>query len=228
MRLNGTVFFFFLSWQLTVAQEQLFGLWTIEKVQVGDEDMTPVAEWTMINADSTYFSGNGWLTSTEGAWSYKPSSKALSLESFNDIKDTAGPFTVACKENECIWTRLEEGTNVRIFLKRADRKPLAPADHILGLWKLTSYNRGGTDLSEKMNPEHSRYFHMRWDRIFTDNNGRHGRQSGFWHMHGHRPSLTWIYHDQDKDNDYWEVSYSNQTMTWSQNDNDTTLIFERI
>ena len=63
-------------------------------------------------------------------------------------------------------------------------------------------------------PDNQRYYHIRWDRIFVDDLGPEGRQTGYWHMNGHRPVLTLIYHKGDISNKNWEVSFSETDMTW--------------
>ena len=59
-------------------QESLIGLWEIQKVEVGEDNMTPVAKWTKINTDGTYQSGNGWLQNSQGQWNYDSKNKMYS------------------------------------------------------------------------------------------------------------------------------------------------------
>ena len=47
-------------------RNSIHGLWLVEKVEVGENSMTPVARWTKFNADRTQTSGNGWLQHSNG------------------------------------------------------------------------------------------------------------------------------------------------------------------
>ena len=46
--------------------QSITGLWGIDKVEVGIEELTPVAKWVRINENGTYQMGNGWLQNSEG------------------------------------------------------------------------------------------------------------------------------------------------------------------
>ena len=53
--------------------------------------------------------------------------------------------------------------------------------------------------------------HMSWTRI---EDGDKGRQTGYWHMNGHRPVLTLINNNGDMSNMNWEVSFHKSEMIW--------------
>ena len=84
---------------ITVTQSTLFaqtgqltGLWLIENVQVGTEEMTRVARWTRIYADGNYESGNGWLKHSTGSWKFNSSKNTFLPTAKNGPIDPAGPI----------------------------------------------------------------------------------------------------------------------------------------
>lgn len=218
-----------LSIWATWAYAQIEGLWEIKQVTVGNQMMTPTAKWTRINSDSTYQSGNGWLQNSEGAWTLR-GNNYLPIEN-NGIKDPFGPFKVQNEDDKMTWTRLEDGDTVRVSLKRVNQLPQGPADQIQGLWDLIAVTKGEENLTSQYDPKSKRYVFLRWDRIFIDDLGPAGRLSGFWHMHGHRPSLTFISHDKNKVNEVWKVETSKSSMVWmGESDTNTgvKMVFERM
>ena len=75
-------------------KERIIGLWEVEKVAVGDENMTPVAKWFKINADGTYQAGNGWLQNGNGNWNYDTQKNLYTATDPLDVADKFGGFTV--------------------------------------------------------------------------------------------------------------------------------------
>jgi len=160
------------------ANAQVEGLWEIRKVTVGDRTMTPLAKWTRINNDFTYKSGNGWLQNSEGNWTFdKQLNQFLPIEK-NGMVDDFGPFKVEIIEDRMTWTRIEEGDKVVVQLERIEKIPKGPADNIQGLWDLNSAIRDEENLMSSYDPDNNRYYHIRWDRIFVNDFGPKGRQTG--------------------------------------------------
>ena len=52
----------------TSCTSKIEGLWEIEKVKVGDKEMTPIARWVRLNPDKSQKSGNGWFQHSIGTW----------------------------------------------------------------------------------------------------------------------------------------------------------------
>ncbi len=192
----------------SVAQtESLQGLWLMEHVRVGDQEMTPVAKWTRIHPDGSYESGNGWLKSSEGTWSYDENENTFLPEETNGLKDPFGAFAVEYVKDGMTWTRLEEGMNVVVKLKKISELPKAPADEVQGLWDLVKATEDETSVIENIDPEGSHYLFIRWDRIYVERDGEGNRSTGYWHMNGHRPEIILMSHNEGKESQSWSVSF---------------------
>ena len=186
--------------QLGQAQS-LTGLWEVTKVTVGEELMTPIAKWTKFNEDGTYQSGNGWLQNAEGNWKLNEVDKKISLDETNGLKDRFGPFSVAITESEMTWKRIEEGMQVTVSLKRVNKLPKAPADKLVGLW---------SEINEQ-EQQIGQFFFFRWDRIFRQMD-ESGKSTGYWHMHGHRPEVTLLSHNEQQDPETWKVEATDNKL----------------
>ena len=210
---------------------QVEGLWEIRKVSVGDQIMTPVAKWTRINSDFTYQSRNGWLQNSEGNWTFdKQLSQFIPIEQ-NGIVDDFGPFEVEIIKDQMTWTRIEDGYKVVVQLERREKIPKGPADNIQCLWDLESAIRDKENLMTTYDPDNKRYYQIRWDRIFVDELGPEGRQTGYWHMNGHRPLLSLINHNGAKLTEQWEVDFFDTEMIWmgvSESNRGIKLTFGRM
>lgn len=112
---------------------RIAGLWHITHVQAGDQEMMPVAKWTRISGDGTYESGNAWLKSSEGTWSFDDQNKTFLPEEMNGLVDPYGAFSASFDGEKMIWNRNEDGVRVIVSLARIEALPKAPADNVLGL-----------------------------------------------------------------------------------------------
>lgn len=226
------IFLLTLFWAMQhCAFAQIKGLWEITQVSVGSQEMTPVAKWTRFNYDGSYESGNGWLQNAAGTWELDESTNLMKMNETNGIKDPFGDFYIDIDSETMTWRRTEEGEEVTVNFKRIENLPQGPADLIVGLWSLESAEKEGVDLSKEFYAGRKRYFQIRWDRIYVDDLGPNGRQTGFWHMNGHRPTLTLLSHNPKAENEYWDVSFNKSKMFWfgkSDSLKDVRLTFNRI
>lgn len=188
------------------AQEasDLLGLWEVTMVLVGDEEMTPNAKWTRLNADYTQESGNGWFQHTTGSWSFDEASKKLVLISDNGLKDSFGAFKVVVAGERMSWERTEEGTAVKVSLVKVEELPLTFRDQILGLWGLQNMvGRGDFFEDEKSD----NYLFIRWDGKFVI--GTNGKKIyGVYNVHGHKPEIELIPYSKDLGRSFWAISFS--------------------
>lgn len=169
--------------------------------------MTLVAKWTRIHPDGTYESGNGWLKSSEGTWSYDENENTFLPEETNGLKDPFGAFAVEYVKDGMTWTRLEEGMNVVVKLKQISELPKAPADEVQGLCDLVKATEDETSVIENIDPEGSRYLFIHWDRIYVERDGEDNRSMGHWHMHGHRSEITLMSHNEGKETQSWSIFF---------------------
>ena len=184
-----------------LVSQSITGLWEITLVTVGDEQMTPVAKWTRFNEDGTYQSGNGWLQNAEGKWVFDEDAQTISMEETNGLKDPFGSFSMEINENSMIWKRMEEGMQVTIHLTRVNKIPKAPADQLVGLW---------SEINEQ-EAETGHIFFFRWDRIYREMD-QSGKGTGYWHMHGHRPEVTLLSHNEGNAPETWKVEVTDTKL----------------
>ncbi|MAD96079.1 MAG: hypothetical protein CMB99_02015 [Flavobacteriaceae bacterium] len=188
-----------LNVHLSYAQKQPFiGFWEVEKVSMGDRSMTPVAKWVKLHEDGSYESGNGWLKSIDGKWSYDEEKKYIESKDLLGIKDKLGGFTISFTADQMIWKRTEFGNEVRVQFKRITKLPMAPADYLEGVW----ISEGNT--KEKI--------HFRWDRIVVFYDADYKRTTGYWHIHGHRSDITILPHTKSKSAESWRITVDKTTL----------------
>lgn len=206
----------------------------MSSVTVGEQNMTPVAKWTRINADGTYESGNGWLRNSEGTWTFDEHEQAFTPTETNGLEDPYGAFSISITNEgeEMTWQREEEGMMVDVTLTKINELPKAPADAIQGLWDLESVHQNDEDITDTFDPDNQYYTFIRWDRIYMLRNSEGERKTGYWHMDGHRPEMTMIPHDEGEPTERWSVSVQNDNklvMTeLTESNQHQTLIFSRI
>lgn len=199
----------------------LTGLWEMEKMTMGDMEMTPVAKWTEIDQNGHFRSGNGWLQNATGTWSYQSSSSTFIPKTDNVREDPYGGFEVKfVDEDHMTWQREEEGMTATVYLKRIDQLPKGPADELVGRWQLQS---------ESADVRYKELF-IRWDRIF-ENRANEQKETGYWHIHGHRPEITFLSHNADQAAESWRISFDQegqlQMKGISDSNREVELIFIR-
>jgi len=212
--------------------ESIHGLWLMEHVQVGDQEMTPVARWTKIQPDGTYESGNGWLKSSEGIWALNKAEKTFLPKETNGLIDPFGAFTVQFIENGMTWTRYEDGMEVVVTLKPIHELPKAPADSVQGVWDLVEATNGEASILNHIDPMNAHYLFLRWDRIYVARDAEGNRETGYWHMNGHRPEMTLISHSNGNEPQSWQVSinekYNMILSGYSESNRGQTLTYIRL
>lgn len=192
------------------------GLWMIENVKVGNQEITPVAKWTRIKPGGTYESGNGWLKNSEGTWTYINENRSFLAKETNGLTDPFGAFTVSFEGNKMKWERTEEGQKVTVTLIPVDEIPESPADKIQGLWDLDRANQNDKDITRTYDPDNKRYIFIRWDRIYVERTSEGKRQTGYWYMNAHRPEVTLMSHNAGQNPQSWKVEFINdKKMTMS-------------
>ena len=106
--LNSLVAFalILISFSTYAQEETVIGFWEVEVVEVGEENMTPVAKWFKINTDGTYQAGNGWLQNGQGNWNYDAENKIYSSTDSLDIADEFGGFSVSFHNEKMVTPTL--------------------------------------------------------------------------------------------------------------------------
>lgn len=194
------------------AQQNIFGLWEMTQVKVGNEMVNPVAKWTRIHQDGTYQTGNGWLQNGAGIWTFNKKKNTFKAEDPNGIKDEFGPFTVSFSGKNMIWERMEDGMKVVVTLTPVDQLPKATGDQLVGLWELCEAKKEGQSILAEMAPGEKQYLFIRWDRIYEERDTEGKKSTGYWHIHGHRPELTLLSHHKGKEAESWKVSFEDEKL----------------
>jgi hypothetical protein len=189
LALIGQVFF---SASAQNNDKAIVGLWQVMEVQAGDSYPTPVARWMEFKADGTQRSGNGWQQHSVGTYEYSAASHNLSIVNTNGYEDTNPPFSVSIEGSNMEWERQEEGSAVRVILKRIDELPAAPADQLMGVWKLNDVIVNGQSRIKEFDPDKNRYLFLRWDKQFRVRNTPEGNQAGIYYVSAHQQELQLI------------------------------------
>ena len=202
----------FMSFSVCAQKERIIGFWEIQKVEVGDKNMTPVAKWTKINTDGSFQSGNGWLQNAQGSWNYDAEKKTYSAIDALGIKDDFGGFVVSFDKEKMIWEREEEGMSVKVTLSPITAMPMAPADYLVGIWDLVEITENEHSIINDFDGKGKHKLFIRWDRIFINFSPEGERLTGYWHINGHKPEITLLPHQADKKPESWEVTVNEKTL----------------
>lgn len=208
-------------------ENTITGLWVVEKVMVGKKRVTPIARWMQFNKDSTQNSGNGWLKHSFGTWSVNIKNQ-LRITNSNGLSDEADPFLIDVEKEKMTWTRREEGQNVEVFFKRADKKPTSPGNKIMGLWKLDSYIDSNNDITKKENPKSNQTLYLSWDNVFREHNLLEGRRVGVYKIHGHRPELQMVNYGDNPQFSFWNFSLKGDMLILTSRDDKIVKTYHRI
>lgn len=215
--MNKTVFFVIV---LMVAatlpgcreESSIEGLWVVQHVKAGGQEMTPNARWMRFNADGTQQSGNGWFQHSVGTWSLDDQKHELTVVNTNGLTDPSGPFTINIEKDVMTWNRVEEGEKVIITLKRSDELPQTYGDKILGLWQLEKATGNCNYFTPTGNSPSTAYILFRWDKRFVIHSEKE-RINGVYNVHGHKPELELIPYGENLNRDFWQIGFEQNAIT---------------
>lgn len=193
-------------------KEKIIGFWEIEKVSVGTENMTPVAKWTKIKHDGTYQSGNGWLQNSYGTWKYDAQNNTYAAIDSLDIFDEFGGFKVSFDQQKMFWERQEEGMKVKVTLKPIEELPMSTADYLEGMWKLDDISQNGVSIRAEFDADQKHKLFMRWDRIYLNFTPEGNKQTGYWHINGHKPEITMLPHQEGEKAQSWRIEVDEKEL----------------
>jgi len=192
----------------------LIGLWGVDLVTVGDEQLTPTAKWFEFSADGTQTAGNGWVQNGKGLWRYDAAASTLLTLDESGQTDEYGAFKITIEQASMTWERIEDGMTVKVNLTRIDKKPLAPWDKITGRWEayrneIHHLNSNQIDFSD-LEPYS---FYFGWDRRYRkfDASGKRV-ETGIWHIEPHSPWL-WLIPDDGSEKRGQEILFNEKEMT---------------
>ncbi len=207
--------------------QSIVGLWLVESVKIGDEEMTPNARWTRFHADFTQESGNGWFQHSIGTWQLDSESDRLKIINTNGINDNNEAFQISINGEEMTWTRTEEGQALTVNLIRIEKLPQTHGDQILGLWKLEESKGEGPYF--KASSESDDYLFFRWDKRFVIGTNE-GKINGVYNTHGHKSELELIPYGNQYERYFWKIEFNDNYLILSilNSDNVVTRRFVRI
>lgn len=204
------------SGDLSFAPRSIVGLWEIDHVMVGDEELTPTAKWFEFIDGGKYVSGNGGITNLRGSWSLDQNSNILT-QLIGDKQDPYGPFNVQISESVMTWERQEDGMKVLVTLKKVSEKPLAPWDKIQGNWvtqKAEELDSESQSIKSEYTLDQDRYY-FGWDGRYRKFNTEGKRiETGIWHIEAHSPWL-WTISDADNTKTGWSIDIQEKSMIWT-------------
>ncbi|EAQ41296.1 hypothetical protein [Polaribacter sp. MED152] len=206
-----TILLFSCNEKNTHQNDNIEGLWLVKKVNMNNQDLTPIAKWMRFNADSTQSSGNGWLQHTVGSWSVSASNE-LSLTNTYGIKDNAEPFKVKFLNGKMIWNRVEEGNPIEVVLERTDKLPTSEANKLYGLWKFNSIIEDDKDVSKTLNPSKNAMLFLRWDNTYELRNYPKGTKYGIFKTHGHRLQLDMVSYSKKPEFQFYNYNLKDTTL----------------
>jgi hypothetical protein len=193
----------------------IIGLWKVDQVTVGNENVTPTAKWFLFEADGTMISGNGWVQNSLGSWAHNEARQTL-LQTNQQQADEFGAFQVSFEGENMIWQRMEEGEKVAVILSRTNEKPLAPWDEIVGKWKIKEQeiNSTNNDIPPSANFESWESIFLMWDRSYRKF-GEDNQQIeyGVWHIGGHS-NTVWLISNDNNAQAKWQLTFENNEMIW--------------
>lgn len=185
-------------------KETMSGLWLITEVKVGNKKMTPDAKWSRFNEDGTQESGNGWFQHSYGSWELDEASKELSIITENGLDDPFGAFNVEeMGAEDMVWSRVEEGEDVRVVLERIERLPSTNRDRLIGLWEAIDFTGRDSLFGEEASKKD--YLFIRWDGKFVVESGI-GKTYGVYNVHAHKPEIELIPYGS-ADRSFWKFSF---------------------
>ncbi|KAA3637952.1 MAG: hypothetical protein DWQ02_05800, partial [Bacteroidetes bacterium] len=118
-----------------------------------------------------------------------------------------------------------------VTLAPIDKLPKSTADELVGLWDLIAAEKDGASIIDTYDPDGKRNIFIRWDRIYVEWNEDGHRETGYWHIHGHKPEITLLSHQKDKDAESWRVSFEKDYLILqgiSDNNKNLKLTFKRL
>jgi hypothetical protein len=212
--LNSLVAFalILISFSTYAQEETVIGFWEVEVVEVGEENMTPVAKWFKINTDGTYQAGNGWLQNGQGNWNYDAENKIYSSTDSLDIADEFGGFSVSFHNEKMVWERMEEGMHVKVTLLPIEKLPMSPADYLEGIWDLVKITKNEQSILNDFDIENNHKLFIRWDRIYINFSPEGKKLTGYWHIHGHKPEITLLPHQEDGKPESWRIEVNKKEL----------------
>ena len=210
--------------------ETFIGLWEVEQVEIGDNNMTPVAKWTRINEDGSYESGNGWLQHAQGSWSYNDTSQTIVMKDSLGLLDEYGGFRVSYAHDQMQWSRQEECMQVEVTLKPISNLPMSPADYLVGLWEIDNPVKDDENKDSNSTLFNTQKVFIRWDRIYVSFDTNNKRQTGYWHIHGHKPEITLLPHDPELEPESWRIDVDSnklRAISISEHNQDKSISYRR-
>lgn len=201
-----------LSFSAYTQENNVIGFWKVASVAVGDENMTPVAKWFRINANGLYQTGNGWLQNGQGNWFYDIENNIYSSTDSLDVADEFGGFKVSFQKEKMLWEREEEGMQVKVSLLPIKELPMSPADYLEGIWDLVEITENEESIIHDFDADNRHKLFIRWDRIYINFSTEGERLTGYWHIHGHKPEITLLPHQESKKPESWKIEVNKKEL----------------
>jgi hypothetical protein len=219
-------FFFSLLFYSCQKGHELVGMWQVEKVQMAENEMTPIARWMQFNEDGSQTNGNGWLQHSYGTWNL--TNNQLIVIDQNGINENSDPFSIEVHGEQMIWKRVEDGQEVVVTLKRIQKMPQSGGNRVKGLWKLTKATDDGNDITAMINSNQKAMLHLRWDNTYVQHHMPQGKKYGVYKIHGHKPEIQLVNYGNESKFSFWTFSFEGSKLILVSTDQKSVMEFERI
>lgn len=194
--MTNRILLLLLLFSMSVSAQSILGSWEVALVQADERSMTPQAKWITFETEG-YFGGNGFLQNSAGIYHWDKAARTIRMEDSLGFPDPNPAFDISWSGDTMYWQREEEGMAIKVTLVPMTKKPLRPADHIIGVW--------ATEDSESL-----AYIRFGWTQTY-EMRYRDGRESrGVWRCHPHRNELVLLPWNREEEIQVYLLRYT----TW--------------
>jgi hypothetical protein len=90
--------------------------------------------------------------------------------------------------------------------------PMSPADYLEGIWGLVEISENGQSIINDFDKENQHKLFIRWDRIYINFSPEGKRVTGYWHIHGRKPEITLLPHQEGIEPESWKIEVDEQKL----------------
>ncbi|WP_439131219.1 hypothetical protein [Polaribacter sp.] len=225
--LTLTILLFSCDKKIIKKDANIEGLWLVKKVNIDNNDLTPIAKWMRFNTDGTQASGNGWLQHSVGVYNLNAKDELTITNTFG-VKDDPESFKVIIDNNKMTWQTKENDLDIVISLEKTDKLPTSEANKLLGLWKFDSIINDGKEVSDSLNPENKAMLFLRWDNTYELRNYPKGEKYGMFKTHSHRAQIDMVSYNKKNIFQFYTFSLEDDKLLLKATNKDTEIKLTRI
>jgi hypothetical protein len=218
----------------TENQKQIFGLWKVKIMKINNEDFTLPNRWIQFNVDSSQASGNGWLQSSVGTWTYQKDLNLLTVQDVEGLINSSdanfytAPFKVELTKNVMTLKYKNEEKDVIVVLERINKLPTSESNKLFGLWKFESIYIDNKEVSDSLNPEKKAMLSLNWENTYTLYNYPQGEKYGVFKTQGYRNQLEMINYSVSPQFQFYDFNLEGDILVLKSKEKKTELKLFKI